>query len=112
MVLNPYKVTFAVLKPVKGPATKADQVKSGFMRDLTNQFLSMHAPDLVSAKKKVNSLKGKLSKDYEVFFITDKQFGNIKIVYKNGKMTYSKSYVDVATTKQLSEKFLLKGKRK
>lgn len=94
MKLNPYTITWAFLIPTKGIATNKDELLS-FTRDRNNTCLRTHAANREEAIKKVNELNGRLSKEYSVLFITDKQFGMIK----------SNNIMEVATGKQLSEMF-------
>lgn len=96
--LNAYQITWAILEPVKGIITKKDQ-RFGFSKNRDNSSLIAFGATGEAAETKVKSLAGKLSKEYNVFYITDKQFGMTSNV---------KSFKDVATTKQLSEMFQIK----
>lgn len=93
--LNAYQITWAILQPKKGIVTKKD-TRLGFSKQ--DLFLIDHACSLEAAKEKVNNLAGKLSKEYDIFFITDKQFG----------MSCNGNFKEVATSKQLSETFQIK----
>jgi len=101
--LNPYTITWVILIPTKGIATKKDASLT-FHRGMFKSYLACHSGNLENAKNKVQDLKGMLSKEYKVLFITDKQFGMIEIDFKND----TNNLMDIATSKQKSEMFLIK----
>ena len=100
--LNPYQITWSILIPVSGKATKKDLsiiAKSGIYSissNLNNEFF-FHSADKEKAIEKAKNIKG-LSKKYEVVMITDKQFGNVD-VFKSFRLS--------ATKKQLQERFFI-----
>jgi len=92
--LNPYQITWAILTPVSGIARKEDRkLFNQFAQGKRHTFISDHSPDIESAKRKLDSIAGKLTKPYQVLFITDKQFSLLK----------DNNFEAVATKKQLSE---------
>ena len=101
--LNAYKITWAFLIPTSGIATKKDS-NSTFQRGMFKSYLAAFSGNKDAAIKKVKELKGTLSKEYNVLFITDKQFGMIQQDFKN----QSHNLMDVATTKQKSEMFIIR----
>jgi len=104
MTLNPYKITWAFLIPIKGIATKQDNYATSLQRGISKSHLSRHFSDIEDAKKEISKLKGKLSKEYKVLFITDKQFGQIQNNFTN----QTDNLLEVATAKQKAEMFIIK----
>lgn len=99
--LNPYTIIWTILIPTKGIARKSDEKQTDFNRMMSNSCLIAHSPNKEKALQRVNSLKGKLAKKYEVLFITDKQFGLIQLDYINN----THNIMDIATSKQIKEIF-------
>lgn len=100
-ILNPYVITWTILTPVKGKATKKDlnalwrsEIFTVSKND--NEFF-FHSSSKEAAISKVKKIKG-LSRNYEVLFITDKQFGNSEFGEKLSLL---------ATKKQLQERFYI-----
>jgi hypothetical protein len=99
--LNPYKITWLVLTPVKGIATKKDHSIAnkafyGFMNRNNGQEIVRHFATKENALKALESLK--LSKEYKATFITDAQFGLSK---------WDESLLNVATKLQLQNQILI-----
>lgn len=97
--LNPYKITWITFRPLNGVITKRDQVKLG--RNLRygdartgTKELNVHFPSEEKAFEHLSKFR-ELSKEYEFFIYTDKQFGMRK---------FGEPLEKVLTTKQLSER--------
>ncbi|WP_407324022.1 hypothetical protein R5O24_02690 [Tenacibaculum maritimum] len=101
--LNPYQIIWIFLIPTYGIARKQD-TSTTIQRGLFNSCLKTYAIDKAAALKKVNELKGTLTKEYDVLFITDKQFELIKSNFENR----THNLMDIATEKQKSEMFKIK----
>lgn len=101
--LNPYKITWFTLIPLKGVVTLRDQVKVDSLNKWYSRKgrLQIDVPSYNKQKAldKLDALKGKLSKPYRVYVYTDKQFGMRKGM---------SNVIDVLTTKQKEESFILK----
>lgn len=99
--LNPFVITWSILTPTKGKALKKDINaiwKSGIFECGTNgKEIYFHSASKEKALEKIKKIKG-LSKQYEIVFITDKQFGNA--VVKDGFRVN-------ATKKQLLDRFFI-----
>lgn len=102
-VLNTYLIKWAILVPVTGKATKKDEnivYKLAFgHRNISSNEIYFHAASQDKMAEKISCLKGKLSKEYRVTIITDKQLGMAKVV---------EGFISVATHKQMQDSFLLK----
>ena len=99
--INPYTIYWFSLIPVKGVATIADQkiIKcSKFGLTKGSKEVCVHSPNKEKAIAKLNSLAGKLSKQYRVYLYTDKQFG---------MRTYNSDVTAILTAKQKEESFLI-----
>lgn len=105
--MNPYKVSWIVLAPIKGIATKKDSqiasnIVSGwrryFARSIDNKLMFAHSPSQEDALLCVKLLNSKLSKKYTAYIITDKQFGCAKRV---------EDMLDVVTLKQKKESIII-----
>jgi hypothetical protein len=88
--ISKYKVSWLVLVPTKGAATKKDQElaskavsSSKFYFTRSKYSIIAHQPSKEHAKDKISKLKGKLSKPYIAYIITDAQFGNSTKDLKN-----------------------------
>jgi len=98
--LNPYKITWAVITPVKGKITMKDlkaMKKSGLFHFFPS-YKTKNESSLFFASKgiaidMISKVAG-LSKQYKVVYITDKQFG---------LANPNESLLTVATKKQLIE---------
>lgn len=97
---NPYQIVWAILTPKKGVARKEDRKTSGeiLLLGSHHKFIPIHAPNIDRLNAKLESLIGKLVKEYEVLIITDKQFG----------LAEKCDFYSVATTKQLSKTYTIK----
>ncbi|KPE51017.1 hypothetical protein [Chryseobacterium indologenes] len=105
--LNKYQISWVILTPKKGNATKRDQKIFNSVDPLFcfsigafNQNLQAHFSTKEKAQQAVKSLK-KANKDYTATIITDAQFGNIEIDYK------TKTVKIAYTEKQLTESILI-----
>lgn len=101
--LNPYIIKWAILVPVTGKATKKDEnivykIGMGFRNQKTNEIYFVAAnKDAMSTK--LARLKGKLTKEYRVTIITDKQLGLVKS---------EEGFLSVATDLQKANSFIIK----
>jgi hypothetical protein len=96
--LNPYKITWLVLTPNAGKATKKDlKILNGkrFGFGISNNEIKDCFANKELALNFAQRIVG-LTKHYKVTFITDKQFGLSK---------WDESLLNVATTKQKLESF-------
>lgn len=87
--MNKYKISWLFLEPLKGKATKRDAKIFNstskykiFSLNIFNNYILAHFPTKEEAEKMRDKLH-KANKDYKAIIITDAQFGNIKIDYKN-----------------------------
>ena len=101
--LNKYQISWIVLTPKTGKATKRDQKifnssdsSAYFSIGTFNQNLWSHFSSKEKAQEVVSKLR-KANKNYTATIITDAQFGNIKIDYN------TKSVKIDFTEKQLSD---------
>ena len=101
--LNKYQISWIVLTPKTGKATKRDQKifnssdsSANFSIGAFNQNLWSHFSSKEKAQEVVSKLR-KANKNYTATIITDAQFGNIKIDYN------TKSVKIDFTEKQLSD---------
>lgn len=98
------KSKWAILTPIKGYATKTDRRLCGEVI-LNNSYakkILIYASSQSELDNKLNNLKNKLSKEYNVIVISDKQFG-----YIDGWLVNSNAHLDVATQKQLKSQYTL-----
>lgn len=101
--INPYVITWAVLTPIKGKVTKKDLTtlyRNGvytYCKRVGFNEVTAHFPTKEKAEKVLKSIKG-LSKNYEVVFITDKQFG---------MSDWKQSIIELATKTQLKNRFYI-----
>lgn len=101
-MISPYKIYWVVAAPKKGKATNRDAHQLQMMNG--GCLLFEHFGTKERAEKFRKGLKRKQPfKDYDVFVISDKQFGMLK-------KTDIEGLNDVLTTKQKSEKVRLKSK--
>jgi len=99
--INPYTIYWFSLIPLKGVAPLSDQkIIKGSKFGLTkgSKEVCVHSPNKERAIAKLNSLAGKLSKQYRAYLYTDKQFG---------MRTYNSDVTAILTTKQKEESFLI-----
>jgi len=101
IVLNPYRIYWFTMIPLKGIVTKKDAriisgMRNSFSRD---SEISVHNGSKEKALQRIEALKGKLSKPYSCVLYTDKQFG---------MRDMRKPVSSVLTTKQLSELQIIK----
>lgn len=79
--MNKYSIFWIALVPLKGKSTKSDSQIVGKILErpysVTNSGKSIFTflPSTELATKAINSLKGKLSKQYKAYKFTDAQFG-------------------------------------
>ena len=86
-----YKISWLILLPIKGKATKRDVALlnkksklSGFgIIGLNGYMAAKHFSSKSDAEKELKTLKG-LGKPYSAFIITDAQFGKMEIDYIKG----------------------------
>ena len=100
--LNPYKITWAIITPIKGKATKKDltaffRAGVSYCKRIDFNEFTAHFSTKEKALKTLKKVKN-LSKNYEVIFITDKQFGLVN---------WRESLKTVATKKQLRDRFFI-----
>ena len=101
--LNPYKITWAILTPIKGKVTKKDLTtlfKAGVYTYCTKTDINEITAHFPTKGKALDALKKvkNLTKNYEVILITDKQFG---------MTNWKESVKTVATKKQLQDRFFI-----
>ena len=101
--LNPYKIHWVVLTPIKGRVTKKDLTtlfRAGvytYCKRVDFNEVTAHFPTKEKALEKIKKVKN-LTKNYEVILITDKQFG---------MANWKESVKTVATKKQLQDRFFI-----
>ena len=101
--LNPYKITWAILTPIKGKIAKKDLttfLKEGVYtccKRLDFNEVTAYFSTKEKALKTLKKVKN-LSKNYEVILITDKQFSMVN---------WKESVKTVATKKQLQDRFFI-----
>jgi len=94
--LNPYKITWAIITPIKGKFTQKDfsLLKKTMPSLCGNDYLNERCAHFPTKERAIEVLaKSKASKEYKVVFITDKQFG---------MTNNSESLLKVATTLQIN----------
>ena len=102
-ILNPYKITWAIITPIKGKVTKKDLttfIKSGVYIYCEKMDLNEVTAYFITKEKALKTLKKvkNLSKNYEVILITDKQFS---------LLNWNESVKTVATKKQFRDRFFI-----
>lgn len=104
--ISKYQISWIVLTPVNGKATKRDQKKfnsqllrSSFSIGPFNQNLFAHFANKEVAKEQL-SLLNKANKEYVATIITDAQFGEIKIDHntKTAKINFTEKQVKESKT--------------
>ena len=95
--LNKYQIKWAIITPLKGIVRKDDAKKLNTFVYSDKKHCAIHAPDHEMLMSKLNGVKGKLNKSYQVVIITDAQFGNVK----------GNDFESVYTAKQISERFTI-----
>ena len=101
--LNPYKIHWSILTPIKGKVTKKDLTtlfRAGiytYCKKSEINEITAHFPTKVKALEALKKVKN-LTKNYEVILITDKQFG---------MTNWNESLKTVATKKQLQDRFFI-----
>ena len=101
--LNPYKITWAIITPIKGKVAKKDLttlVRAGvytYCKRVGFNEETAHFPTKEKALETLKKVKN-LTKNYEVILITDKQFG---------MANWKESIKTVATKKQLQDRFFI-----
>ena len=101
--LNPYKITWAILTPIKGRVTKKDLTalfRAGvytYCKKADINEITAHFPTKGKALETLKKVKN-LTKNYEVILITDKQFG---------MTNWKESIKTVATKKQFQDRFFI-----
>ena len=101
--LSPYKITWVILTPIKGKATKKDLTaffSAGvytYCKRIDFNEVTAYFPTKEKALKTLKKVKN-LSKNYEVILITDKQIGMVN---------WEESFKTVATKKQLQDRFFI-----
>lgn len=106
--MNSLNITWAIVKASKGQATKrdlsiivkkADREMAGCLMSIGGEnVIAIYFPNREKAQTAFGKVNG-LFKKYEVTLITDKQFGLIDT---------TKDVMEVATSKQKAEAFILK----
>ena len=110
--LSPYVISWAILEPTDGIATKHDENilhRYGFSRLVNKIAFGAHFPNKAKAEKIIkdvimdgdNGIRPRLDKSYNIYVITDKQFGMIQYPY-NRKANFNDIY-SVMTSKQKNE---------
>ena len=93
-MLNPYKITWAILFPAYGVARKEDRkLLNIFASGKRHKHILLHAPTKEMCKAKLDVVTGRFIKPYKVLLITDKQFSMVK----------NNDFMAVATKKQVEE---------
>lgn len=95
--MNAYKITWAILEPIKGKVTKADADKMNIGRMFANKMGAKCFGNIDAALSWVKEQAP--AKKYNVRFICDKQFG--MITYTNGQ------YAIPFTTKQANNVYII-----
>lgn len=99
--MNALTITWAIITPTKGKATKKDvklmaKNSSALRMGYQGKLVAAHFSNKDKAIEVVTSFTG-LSKKYEVYFITDKQFGK----------TVGMNFLAVLTTMQKEAKIII-----
>ena len=101
--LNPYKIHWVVLTPIKGRVTKKDLTtlfRAGVYTYCKRVDFNEVTAHFTTKEKALETLKKvkNLTKNYEVILITDKQIG---------MANWKESIKTVATKKQLQDRFFI-----
>ena len=103
MDFGTFKITWAILTPIKGRVTKKDLTtlfRAGVYTYCKNSDIKEITAYFPTKEKAFDVLKKvkNLTKNYEVILITDKQFG---------MTNWKESVKTVATKKQLQDRFFI-----
>lgn len=100
-----YKIWWAIVLPKAGVVPQKDQKVMNKYRVYRNvRSVMEHFSSKDRAVAFAENLRGKLSKSYDVIFITDKQFGlQPPVAGATLNMTARERIMSVATSKQKSE---------
>lgn len=98
--LTPYTIIWFTMIPLKGIVTKKDAKIIGGMRGIFGRLteISQHNATKELAISRLEALKGKLGKPYQVFMYTDKQFG---------MRHHDQPVTSILTSKQAGESYII-----
>lgn len=105
--LSAYIITWAILVPEKGIVAKKDQrIISGISMRPKPNACSLHYATKNRAIEGVAKLKGRLSKEYRVYLVTDKQMGMMH-PGQDGLLMSTLGHRLKITEKQIQDSFII-----